>query len=167
VRVPALVRWPARLPAGARCEQTAMSMDWLPTFLAAARTAPDAAYPTDGMDLMPALSGKARPVSRALFWRYKANWQRAARIGDLKYLKIRDNEFLFDVVADPMERANLKGRRAADFTRLKTAWAEWNAGMLPETASSFTESFTADQLADHIGSPKVSLQPDPGLTPKP
>lgn len=163
LRVPALVRWPARLPAGQRCDQTAMTMDWLPTLLAAVGAAPDPAYPSDGIDLMPVLLGKAPPRDRALFWRYKANWQRAARIGDLKYLKILDNEFLFDVVADPMERANLKTRRKGDFDRIKAAWTDWNAGMLPEIPASFTEGFDSSQLADHIGAGKASLAPDPSL----
>jgi arylsulfatase A-like enzyme len=167
VRVPALVRWPGHIPAGSLCEQTAMTMDWLPTLLAAAGAGPDPAFPSDGVDLLPALSGKARPGARALFWRYKANWQRAARIGDLKYLKILDNEFLFDVVADPMERANLKARRKADFDRIKAAWADWNAAMLPEIAASFTEGFTGAQVADHIGAQPASLAPDPSLNPAP
>src|SRR5712671_2690274 len=67
---------------------------------------PDAAYPADGMNLMPHLSEGAGAVERKLFWRYKALWQRAARIGDWKYLKILDNTFLFNVVEDPLERAN-------------------------------------------------------------
>ena len=49
-------------------------------------------------------------MPRKLFWRYKNNDQQAARDGDWKYLKILDNTFLFDVVQDPMERANLKER---------------------------------------------------------
>ena len=41
------------------------------------------------------------------------------RDGDLKFLKILDNTFLFDVVADPLERANLKDRRKDDYRRLE------------------------------------------------
>jgi hypothetical protein len=37
-------------------------------------------------------------VERGLFWRYKRLWQRAARVGDWKYLKILDNTFLLNVV---------------------------------------------------------------------
>jgi len=48
--------------------------------------------------------------SAQTLWRYKHNDQQAARDGDWKYLKILDNCFLFDVVQDPMERANLKER---------------------------------------------------------
>jgi hypothetical protein len=58
------------------------------------------------MNLLPALTGNAAAVDRKLFWRYKGKWQRAARIGDYKFLKILDNTFLFNVVEDPLERAN-------------------------------------------------------------
>jgi hypothetical protein len=62
------------------------------------------------MNLLPALTGNAAAVDRKLFWRYKGKWQRAARIGDYKLLKILDNTFLFNVVEDPLERGNLKER---------------------------------------------------------
>jgi hypothetical protein len=74
------------------------------------------------------------------------------RDGDLKYLKIRDNTFLFDVACDPRERANLKGRRAADFRRMVADWEAWSATMLPEIPDSFAEGYSAAELADHIGS---------------
>ena len=90
-------------------------MDWLPTLLAAAGTVPDPAYPPDGTNLLPFLTGRAAPVPRTLYWRYKARAQRAMRDGDLKFLKILDHTFLFDVVADPLERANLKERRKDDY----------------------------------------------------
>ncbi len=89
-------------------DQVAISMDWMPTLLAAAGAAPDPAFPPDGINLLPMLTGNAAAVERKLFWRYKANAQRAARDGDFKFLKILDNTFLFNVVDDPMERANLK-----------------------------------------------------------
>ncbi len=73
------------------------------------------------------------------------------RDGDLKYLKIRDNTFLFDVVADPRERANLQQRHSADAERMVADWHAWNAMMLPEIPDSFGETYTAAQLADHIG----------------
>ena len=75
-------------------------MDWYPTLLAAAGTGPAPGYAPDGMNLLPLVSGAAQPVPRTLFWRYKANYQRAARDGDWKILKIAGNTFLFDVAAD-------------------------------------------------------------------
>jgi arylsulfatase A-like enzyme len=160
LRIPAIVSWPAGIPKGRTTDQVAISMDWLPTLLAAAGASPDPAFPPDGMNLMPTLARNAAPVDRKLFWRYKANAQRAARIGDYKYLKILDNTFLFDVVQDPMERANLKERRPDIYNRLTAEWNAWNASMLPEIDESYTHSFTGAEMADHIGTPKASGKAD-------
>jgi arylsulfatase A-like enzyme len=151
LRVPALVCWPARIPAGRTSDQVMITMDWFPTLLEAAGTAPHPDYPSDGISLLPVLTGERGPEPRRLFWRYKTNAQRAMRDGDWKYLKIRDNEYLFNVVEDPRERANLKERQRATFARLTAEWAAWNAVMLPEIPDSFGESFTAAGYADHIG----------------
>ena len=70
------------------------------------------------------------------------------RDGDWKYLKINDNEFLFDVVADPLERANLREREPELFARLAKAWEEWNDEMLPITDEVFTHGVTPDIQAD-------------------
>jgi arylsulfatase A-like enzyme len=151
LRIPAIVSWPARFPRGRTTEQVAISMDWMPTLLAAAGTAPDPAFPSDGMSLLPVLTQGAPPIPRKLFWRYKANAQAAHRDGDFKYLKIRDNTFLFNVADDPMERANLKDRRKDIYDRLVTQWNAWNATMLPLDPESSTGFIRGRDQADHIG----------------
>ena len=158
LRIPAIVSWPAMLPQNKTTEQVAVSMDWLPTLLAAAGVAPDAAYPPDGVNLLPMLQG-GRTVSRKLFWRYKANAQRAVRDGDFKYLKIRENTFLFNVADDPMERANLKARRPDVFERLAKDWLAWNAAMLPEVPESSSGGNNAATWPDHIGN-RTTTEPD-------
>ncbi len=160
LRIPTILSWPARIPPGRTTDQVAMTMDWLPTLLAAAGAKPDPAAPPDGIDLLPLLAPGAAPRPRKVFWRYKTNAQRAMRDGDFKYLKILDQTFLFNVVDDPMERANLKERRKDVFERLQSEWRAWNKGMLAQVDDSYTENFTADQLADHIGSPKASTAVD-------
>jgi arylsulfatase A-like enzyme len=160
LRIPAVISWPARIPTGRTTDQVAISMDWLPTLLAAAGVSPDRAFLPDGINLLSVLTDNAAPVPRKLFWRYKANAQRAARDGDFKYLKMLDNTFLFNVVDDPMERANLKDRRRDIYDRMVAEWHEWNATMLPEVDESSTGNFTGDQLADHIGTQKASGKAD-------
>jgi arylsulfatase A-like enzyme len=160
LRIPAVISWPGRIPRGRTTDQVAISMDWVPTLLAAAGTAPDPAYPSDGMNLLPTLTQNAPLVARKLYWRYKGNAQRAMRDGDLKFLKILDNTFLFDVVADPLERANLKERRKDDYQRLVRQWLEWNATMLPEIKGSFTHGFSGEDLADHYGAKEPTQEPD-------
>ena len=151
LRVPTLICWPSRIPAGQVSDQVAITMDWFPTLLDAAGITPAENYPPDGISLLPMLTGQRPPIPRQLFWRYKTNAQRAHRDGDHKYLKIRDNSFLFDVVADPRERGNLWHRRPDLAERLLAGWQAWNATMLPEIPDSFGETYTAAQLPDHIG----------------
>jgi arylsulfatase A-like enzyme len=152
LRVPGLICWPAHIKAGGVCEQVAISMDWFPTLLEAAGLAPDPDHPADGISLLPMLTGQSDPVPRTLFWRYRTNAQRAMRDGDFKYLKIRENTYLFNVADDPRERANLKHLRKDVFDRMEADWHAWNATMLPEIDDSFGETYSAADLADHIGS---------------
>jgi arylsulfatase A-like enzyme len=151
LRIPVVIRWPTRIAPGGVSDQVTITMDWLPTLLAAAGTAPDPGYPSDGIDLLPWLTQNAAPVPRKMYWRYKYADQQAARDGDWKYLKILDNTFLFDVVEDPMERANLKERYRHVYDRLVAQWNQWNATMLPLDPQSFTLGFTGAELADHFG----------------
>jgi len=150
LRIPAIVRWPGRVPS-AVSEQVMITMDWLPTLLEAAGAKPDSAYPSDGMSLLSTLTKRAPPTPRKLFWRYHANAQRAFRDGDLKWLKIRDNTFLFNVVDDPLERANLKDRLPDAYRRMVGEYDAWNRTMLPENPDSFSERITGKQWADHYG----------------
>ena len=160
LRIPAIISWPAHIPQGRTTDQVAITMDWLPTLVAAAGVSFDPAFPPDGINLLSILMGNSAVVERKLFWRYKANAQRAARDGDYKYLKILDNTFLFNVVEDPMERANLKVRRRDVYDRIVAEWRDWNATMLPEIDDSSTGNFTGDELADHIGAQETSGKAD-------
>jgi arylsulfatase A-like enzyme len=147
LRVPTLLRWPVRV-APQVSHQVTITMDWLPTLLAAAGTGPDAAHPSDGDDLLPVLLGTRAPYPRTLYWRYKAQAQRAVRDGDWKYLKINENEFLFNVVDDVRERANLRDRYPAVFQRLRQQWEAWNSQQLPITDAVYSGSVTPDTQAD-------------------
>src|SRR6185503_4978643 len=97
IRVPAVVRWSGHVPAGMVSDQVMIHMDWLPTLLAAGGGAPDPKSPSDGMNLLPVLTQHAAVAPRTLYWRYKANAQRAVRDGNYKALKIANNTYLFDV----------------------------------------------------------------------
>ena len=153
LRIPAIIRWPGHIRAGVTTDQVAISMDWFATLLAAAGGLADPAYPPDGMNLLSVLTGgRAAPIPRKLYWRYHYNAQRANRDGDLKYLRIAGNEFLFNVVEDPLERANLKNRQPDAFQRMVAAYEEWNATMLPDKDDVFSGPLgSADELADHYG----------------
>jgi arylsulfatase len=80
-RVPELIRWPGRIPAGVVSNEIVQHHDWLPTFLAAAgepdiveklkagHTAGDKTFRVhiDGFDLLPYLTGQAEKSPRNMF----------------------------------------------------------------------------------------------------
>ncbi len=148
IRVPLIVRWPGVTAPGSVSYTPAISMDFLPTFLAAAGGL-NADYQPDGTDIGPALRGGELP-DRTLFWRFLNRNQKAARHGRYKYLSIDGHDYLFDVVADPLERANLKDRMPEVFADLQTAFETWNAGMLNDP-DAYSYGFTPAELADHFG----------------
>jgi len=106
LRIPAIVSWPARVPQGRTTGQVAITMDWLPTLVAAAGGQPDPAFPPDGISLLPHLTRGADAAQRTLFWRFKGNAQRAIRDGDYKFLKILE--------VDESNTSNTTGDRTAD-----------------------------------------------------
>jgi arylsulfatase A-like enzyme len=126
IRVPYLVRWPARIQRGGTTAQLAITMDWLPTFLAAAGASADPRYPLDGIDLL-----AEKPVERDLFWRMKFRAQKAVRSGDWKYLSIEGNEYLFNLARDERERANVAKRFPDRLKDLKARYAAWEASVPP------------------------------------
>ena len=131
IRVPLLARWQDGIGANQTTRQVAISMDWMPTMLAAAGigAAPD--YPTDGLNLLPVLQGDTPVTDRDLFWRMKYRDQRAVRSGRWKYLSLDGDEFLFDLETDVRERANMAKRHPDTLQRLRDAYTSWAATMPP------------------------------------
>ena len=106
-------------------------MDWSATLLAAAGVAPDPDYPLDGVNLLPVLRDASHRFERPLFWRMNHRGQRAARLGDWKYLRVDGHEYLFNIPADERERANHASRQPERLAELRAAWEAWEATMPP------------------------------------
>jgi len=147
IRVPLIVRWPARVPAGRTCAQLATTMDWLPTVLAAAGVAAHPDYPPDGANLLPVLEAPARTFDRRLYWRMKYRNQKAMREGRWKWLSIEGHEFLFDLERDARERANLARREPQRAARMRALYAEWEATMPVFAEATWSVPATAADLA--------------------
>jgi len=131
IRVPAIVRWPGRVPAGRTTDQTTISMDWTATLLAVGGATPDPAYPLDGLDLSPLWRGAPARFDRTIFWRTREENAAAARRGPWKYLRTGEDESLFHILRDPGEGADLAPYKPDTLRSLRAAFEEWNARMLP------------------------------------
>jgi arylsulfatase A-like enzyme len=136
IRVPALVRWPGRIPAGRVTSQVGITMDLTASILAAAGVVVPAEARLEGMDLLPVLTGQAPPAERTLFWRstMRGGTQRAARRGDLKIVSDATHTFLFDVRRDPGERRDLARRQPHDVRALSLLLAAWEQSVDAEAA---------------------------------
>lgn len=129
IRVPAVVRWPGRIPAGRKFDQPVHMIDVFPTLLAAAGGKPDPSWKIDGLNLLEVWMGKAPMPERTLFWLWKAEGydMRAAMRGDFKLLDISGTQFLYNVREDPGERRTLAAEYPEIFKRLQQELRAWLA----------------------------------------
>jgi arylsulfatase A-like enzyme len=131
IRVPWIAHWPAVIAPGGVSAQECLTMDWSATMLDAAGASADAAYPLDGISLLPVLKDPTSSFRRPLHWRMNHRGQRALRDGDWKYLRVDGNDYLFNIPADERERANHAGREPARLAAMRAAWEAWEATMPP------------------------------------
>jgi arylsulfatase A-like enzyme len=137
IRVPWIAHWPQVIAAGGTSAQHCMTMDWSATMLELAGAEAAAELPFDGVSLAPVLNNAKHAFDRPLYWRMNHRGQRALRLGDYKYLRVDGNDYLFNLVADERERANLGQRQPERLAEMRTAWEAWDASVpaIPEDAS--------------------------------
>ncbi|MEM8561365.1 MAG: sulfatase [Pseudomonadota bacterium] len=109
IRVPLLMKWPAKIEAGTESAIPVAHIDYMPTMLAAAGAGLPAELEIDGRDLLPLTSEQtAASWDRdTLFW--QSGHYRVVRHGDWK-LQITERpnkQWLFNLAEDPTEQVNL------------------------------------------------------------
>jgi len=138
IRVPWIAHWPEGIAKpGSTTAQHCMTMDWSATMvdLGGGKAHPD--YPFDGVSLKPLLSNPDATFERPLYWRMNHRRQRALRLGNWKYLRVDGNDYLFNVVADARERANLAKQEPERLEAMRSEWERWHSTMppIPEDAT--------------------------------
>ena len=147
IRMPFLVRWPARIKPGTRSEALALNVDFAPTFLEAAGLPASAAM--QGRSLLSVLQGRT-PADwrRSMYYRYyhdpgdhntRVHYGVRTRTHKLIYFWKKDQWELFDLVNDPHELHNLYGEPGQEAL---------TAMLKQELVRLKTEVRDDDQLAD-------------------
>jgi arylsulfatase A-like enzyme len=140
LRVPCILRWPGRLPAGTVSSQAAITMDLTATILAAAQVSASPDLPLDGIDLVPLLAGQRPPIDRTFHWLspFAGNPDRAIRYGHWKYISESAlfPGLLFDLQADPGERNDLAAERPELLEKLRGMHRDWERSVRTPPASS-------------------------------
>ena len=140
VRVPFLVKWPGKLPAGKVYEQPVIQLDATRTALEAAGIDAAKDNKLEGVDLLPYLSGTVNgPPHEALFWRFGP--QMAVRKGDWKLVKYdpvvdggkkgATDARLYNLADDIGEKNNVIAEEPEKAQELQAAWDEWNKSNVP------------------------------------
>ncbi|MDE0105172.1 MAG: sulfatase-like hydrolase/transferase [Bryobacterales bacterium] len=120
IRVPAVVRWPARLAAGRTVEQVVLNLDWFPTILDMAGVDLPSDAPVWGRSFLPLLEGKQVEWRTSFYGEYRQLHQEQVdqRMWRTEAWKlVRDSrpgkDELYNLVEDPDEHDNLIGNPSA------------------------------------------------------
>jgi arylsulfatase A-like enzyme len=144
IRLPFIVRWPGKVPAGRVDETTVLAaVDMVPTLCAITGAKSDAS--SDGEDLSAALFGTGTQRTKPLFWEYGRNTKSFTYPEDAKHrspnVAIRDGKWkllanadgssveLYDVLADANEMKNLESDEPDVAKRLREALLSWRRSL--------------------------------------
>jgi arylsulfatase A-like enzyme len=152
IREPLVVRWPAKIKAGSKCDTPVIGVDFYPTFLEMARAMKPADKVLDGVSLMPLFTQSGKLADRALFWHFpiylqgRANGSRdplfrtrpgsAVRVGDWKLHEYFEDGGLelYNLKDDLGERNNLAEKmpdKTKDLHQIMLRWRKKTKAPVP------------------------------------
>ena len=127
IRVPCLIKYRPMIPANIETDAFLTSLEIVPTLLALSGAQAPAGVVLDGHNLLPVLMGESRSPRRTMFWKRRGD--RAARIGQWKWVHSSKGGGLFDLSDDVGEKRDLSEQNPAKLAELTAAFDEWMAEM--------------------------------------
>jgi arylsulfatase B len=121
IRVPAIMRWPGKLKAGATSNQMLTMMDYFPTLMAAAGISAGDHRPFDGKNLWSALQSGREETREDIFFSVDSGKVQRYAVHHGEWKLVIDNEkpALFRILEDPNEKTDLAEKQpklVADLT---------------------------------------------------
>ena len=129
IRLPFMMQWPGRVPAGKVYDQPVISLDVHPTIVAATGAVVLPEWKLDGVNLLPFVTGAAggRP-HETLYWRMGA--KHAIRHGDWKVTAEPGTPAgLFNLAQDAGEKTDLSSKNPERMKELVAKYDAWSAQM--------------------------------------
>jgi arylsulfatase A-like enzyme len=123
IRTPFFVSWPAKFSGARTVDTPVISLDILPTAVAASGKLP-AKDNFDGKSLLPLLTGESQRHHDTLFW-CKDGGEWAVRRGEWKLRSVKGETELFNLADDPSEKRNLVDQHSQVVTMLSSAFDGW------------------------------------------
>ncbi len=105
LRVPFIMRWPGKVPAGKVTDEFLTSLEILPTLLSATGATKPAEIELDGFDMLPVLRGEQVSPRNEMYWQRRND--KAARFGKWKWIDSAKAKGLYDLSSDLGETKDL------------------------------------------------------------
>jgi arylsulfatase A-like enzyme len=148
IRVPFAISWPGTIEPNQCFDDPIISLDTLPTCLAATGVPLKNEVKTDGVDLLPfMLSREKGQPHDALFWRRGV--AAAVRKGPWKLIRVETNPImLFNIADDPSETTNVAAANPVIVAELRALLEDWEQG-LAEPAWHQAQVWSNNQINKH------------------
>ena len=127
LRVPCIVRWPGVVQAGSICDEFLSSMEILPMLSGAAGVRLHKGVELDGFDMASVLAGEQKSPRKEMFWQRRGD--RAARVGNYKWVESSRGSGLFDLSSDIGEQHDLSNEKPEVLSMVKSRFAAWEKRM--------------------------------------
>ena len=127
IRVPCIVRWPGKIPAGTASNEFLTSLEIFPMLCAATGAAPAKGVKLDGFDMLPVLQGKKKSPREEMFWQRRLD--KGTRVGHWKWVESSRGNGLFDLRTDLSEKHDLSEAKPEILKMMKARFANWKKEM--------------------------------------
>lgn len=136
IRVPAIISWPDKIPAGKTIDEICMAMDLMPTLAGMVGITDGIPSDIEGYDITPVIFENARSRHEVIFWQLGQQW--AVRKGEWKLIgnaadpcnpgaldKEKDKLFLVKLSEDKSEAYNLAEKEPEKLKELISEYQSW------------------------------------------
>ena len=131
IRVPFTMQWPKKIKPGITYDKPIIALDVFATVASAASAQKYIKNDIDGVDLLPYLTGdKFGLPHEYLYWQNPDKDIDVVRDERYKYLRIKNDEYIFDLKNDISEETNIINSSKPIYDRLKSQFKEWEKGMI-------------------------------------
>ena len=131
IRVPFAMQWPKKIRAGIKYDKPIIALDIFATVASAAKAEKYIKNKIDGVNLLPYLNGdKNESPHEYLYWKNPDKDIDVVRDERYKYLRIKKEEYVFDLKNDMSEESNIIDSSKPIYDRLKSKFKEWEKDMI-------------------------------------
>ena len=131
IRVPFAMQWPNKIEPGTIYDKPIIALDIFATVSSAAKAEKYIKNEIDGVNLIPYLSGnKPGSPHEYLYWKNPDKDIDVIRDDRYKYLRIKNDEYIFDLKNDISEESNIIDLSKPIYDRLKSQFKLWEKDMI-------------------------------------